>query len=132
MSLIEDAGPGPRGSAGAVPGTTAGAARYSRFDADVAAMQRDSSTYCDEPEDGDDYRAWLAGFDLAAHRPDVERLIAENTFMSELQVRRACCAVQCHAVCWVVRWVVCCSVYMGEPSAPGRPSAAARRPASCR
>lgn len=49
-------------------------------------MQRDSSTYCDEPEDGEDFEAWLAGFDLAARRPDVERLIAENTFMSELQV----------------------------------------------
>lgn len=51
-------------------------------------MQRDSSTYCDEPEDGEAFEAWLAGFDLAGRRPDIERLIAENTFMSELQVRR--------------------------------------------
>lgn len=49
-------------------------------------MQRDSSTYCDEPEDGEDYGAWLAAFDLAAKKPDIDRLIAENTFMSELQV----------------------------------------------
>jgi hypothetical protein len=58
-----------------------------RFEADVAAMQRDSSTYCDEPEDCEEFEAWLAGFDLAARKPDVDRLIAENTFMSELQVR---------------------------------------------
>ena len=57
-----------------------------RFEADVAAMQRDSSTYCDEPEEVDEFEAWLAGFDLAVRKPDVDHLIAENTFMSELQV----------------------------------------------
>lgn len=49
-------------------------------------MQRDSSTYCDEPEDEEDYAAWLATFDLAARRPDIDALIASNTFMAELQV----------------------------------------------
>lgn len=67
-------------------GGGSGAARYSRFDADVAAMQRDSSTYCDEPEDEEDFDSWLAGFDLEGRKPDIDRLIAENTFMSELQV----------------------------------------------
>ena len=61
-------------------------ARIRRFEADVSAMQRDSSTYCDEPEDEEDYAAWLAGFDLAARRPDIDALIASNTFMAELQV----------------------------------------------
>lgn len=32
-----------------------------RFDADVAAMQRDSSTYCDEPEDTEEFEDWLTG-----------------------------------------------------------------------
>ena len=49
-------------------------------------MQRDSGTYCDEPEDVADFEAWLAQFDLVARKPDIDRLIAENTFMSELQV----------------------------------------------
>lgn len=53
----------------------------------MAAMQRDSTTYCDEPEDVEDFEAWLAGFDLVARKPDVDSLIAENTFMSELQVQ---------------------------------------------
>ncbi|PSC74272.1 BSD domain-containing 1 [Micractinium conductrix] len=86
MALAEGGGADPRRAASAKSlGGTSG--RYSRFDADVAAMQRDSGTYCDEPEDEDDFGTWLAGFDLEARRPDIERLIAENTFMSELQAR---------------------------------------------
>ena len=49
-------------------------------------MQRDSSTYCDEPEDEDDFAAWLKEFDLEKQKPAIAKLIAENTFMSELQV----------------------------------------------
>lgn len=78
-----DAAAGPRGAAG--DGTAA--AKFSRFDADVAAMQRDSSTYCDEPEDGEAFTAWAATFDLPARKPDVAKLLSENTFMSELQAR---------------------------------------------
>ena len=73
----------PRGG----PSGTADASKFSRFDADVAAMQRDSSTYCDEPEDGEDFAAWLTSFDLPAHKPDISKLLSENTFMSELQSR---------------------------------------------
>ncbi|KAI7842825.1 hypothetical protein COHA_003571 [Chlorella ohadii] len=76
---------GQHGQTGAAGG--AGQQRYSRFEADVAAMQRDSSTYCDEPEDTEEFEAWLAGFDLADRKPDIDQLIAENTFMSELQAR---------------------------------------------
>ena len=31
-------------------------AKYSRLEAEISAMQRNSSTYCDEPEDCADYR----------------------------------------------------------------------------
>lgn len=85
MALIDDSG-----SAARLPSSSkalTGQAKYSRFEADVAAMQRDSTTYCDEPEDVEDFEAWLAGFDLVARKPDVDSLIAENTFMSELQAR---------------------------------------------
>ena len=37
-----------------------GSGRYSRLQADVRAMQHNSSTYCDEPEDTTDFQAWLA------------------------------------------------------------------------
>lgn len=33
--------------------------KYSRLEADISAMQRSSSTYCDQPEDGPDFGAWL-------------------------------------------------------------------------
>ena len=40
-------------------------AKYSRLEAEISAMQRNSSTYCDEPEDSADYRVsalaqWLS------------------------------------------------------------------------
>lgn len=62
-------------------------AKYSRLDAEVAAMQRNSSTYCDEPEDHADYAAWLAAFDLTARKPEIDTIIADNAFMAELQAR---------------------------------------------
>lgn len=64
-----------------------GGARYSRLDAEISAMQRNSSTYCDEPEDGEDFRTWLAAFDLAAKKPDIDAIVADNAFMAELQAR---------------------------------------------
>ena len=65
-----------------------GAARkYSRLDAEVSAMQRNSSTYCDEPEDRAEYEAWLGSFDLAAKRADIEAIVQGNAFMAELQAR---------------------------------------------
>eukprot|EP00198_Chlamydomonas_reinhardtii_P006127 XP_001695463.1 predicted protein [Chlamydomonas reinhardtii] len=62
-------------------------AKYNRFDAEVAAMQRDSSTYCDEPEDGEDYGRWRAGWRLEAVAADIARITGENAFMAELQSR---------------------------------------------
>lgn len=98
--MAEGGGAGSRrASSKSLGGGSGGGARYSRFDADVAAMQRDSSTYCDEPEDEDDFTAWLGGFDLAGRKPDIDRLIAENTFMSELQVRGAACTAIAAATC---------------------------------
>ena len=61
--------------------------KFSRFDADVASMQRDSSTYCDEPDDIEDFEAWTAAFNLPGAKPDIAKILNENTFMSELQAR---------------------------------------------
>ncbi|KAH7622196.1 putative BSD domain-containing protein 1 [Nannochloris sp. 'desiccata'] len=61
--------------------------KFSRFDADVASMQRDSSTYCDEPDDNEDFETWVAVFDLPSRKPDIAKILSENTFMSELQTR---------------------------------------------
>lgn len=53
----------------------------------VSAMQRDSSTYCDEPEDTEDYASWCSSFDIAAKKGDIAKITSENAFMGELQSR---------------------------------------------
>ncbi|KAG2492450.1 hypothetical protein HYH03_009392 [Edaphochlamys debaryana] len=62
-------------------------AKYNRFEAEVAAMQRDSSTYCDEPEDAEDFARWRSGFSLDAVKADIAKLTADNAFMGELHSR---------------------------------------------
>lgn len=52
--------------------------RYCRFDAQVRAIQTDASTYCEEPEDLDDYNMWRLGFVLEEKREEIEGLIEEN------------------------------------------------------
>lgn len=61
--------------------------KYSRLDADISSMQRDSATYCDEPADTAAYQAWRTNFDLASYKPAVQELITDNAFMAELQAR---------------------------------------------
>lgn len=61
--------------------------KYSRLEADISSMQRDSATYCDEPADTSDYQAWRTKFDLASYKPAVDELTADNAFMAELQAR---------------------------------------------
>lgn len=61
--------------------------KYSRLDADISSMQRDSTTYCDEPADTAHYQAWRSNFDLASYKPAVDQLVTDNAFMAELQAR---------------------------------------------
>lgn len=61
--------------------------KYSRLDADISSMQRDSATYCDEPADTADYQAWRSNFDLTSYKSAVAQLITDNAFMAELQAR---------------------------------------------
>ncbi|KAI5069905.1 hypothetical protein GOP47_0014248 [Adiantum capillus-veneris] len=63
------------------------AGKYSRFEAQVRAMQHDSSTYCDEPGDLADYTAWKSTFSLADKKQDIDTLVVENTFLQELLLR---------------------------------------------
>ena len=62
--LSDNPGDRPRRTQRALTGRGGGAggggsSKYSRLEAEVAAMQRDSGTYCDEPPDTDAYEAWL-------------------------------------------------------------------------
>ena len=55
----------------------------------VAAMQRDSATYCDEPEDLAGFERWTSGFDAdsPAVVTEIESVLEGNAFMAELQAR---------------------------------------------
>eukprot|EP01018_Ginkgo_biloba_P026986 Gb_37621 [translate_table: standard] len=61
--------------------------KYSRFEAQIRAMQLDSNTYCEEPEDIEDYEAWKSGFRLEDREEEVEILCKENVFMEEVNSR---------------------------------------------
>ncbi|GLJ11125.1 hypothetical protein SUGI_0143830 [Cryptomeria japonica] len=64
-----------------------GVQKYSRFEAQIRAMQLDSNTYCREPEDAEDFEAWKAGFRLEEKAEEVEVLCRENVFMEEVKFR---------------------------------------------
>ncbi|KAL3827904.1 hypothetical protein ACJIZ3_016706 [Penstemon smallii] len=53
-------------------------ARYSWFDSQLSAMQSDLNTYCEEPEDVDEYKKWKLGIELEGKRNEIEALVGEN------------------------------------------------------
>eukprot|EP00775_Hariotina_reticulata_P011922 gene11922-12066_t len=61
--------------------------KYSRFEAEVAAMQRDSATYCDEPEDIEEYGTWRGSWSMEQAQADIDKILTGNAFMAELQSR---------------------------------------------
>ena len=58
-----------------------------RLEDKVNAMQRDSGTYCDEPEDYEYFEIWRSQFKLADYKGEVEETLKGNAFMVELQER---------------------------------------------
>ncbi|WCJ21481.1 BSD domain-containing protein [Euphorbia peplus] len=60
---------------------------YSRFDTQVRAIQGDASTYCEEPEDLDDYEKWKAGFEIEEKGEEIESLLEENGALESIHNR---------------------------------------------
>ncbi|KAL9353406.1 hypothetical protein Peur_056086 [Populus x canadensis] len=59
--------------------------KYSRFDAQVHALQSDLDTYCSEPEDKVDYEKWkLGGLVMDDKKEEIERLITENGVIRDI------------------------------------------------
>eukprot|EP00798_Chlamydomonas_sp_ICE-L_P012554 gene12554-15776_t len=58
--------------------------KYNRFESEVSAMQRDSSTYCDEPEDKEEYMKWRETFSFMAELQSriVPIIVEEEDFWS--------------------------------------------------
>lgn len=63
--------------------------KYSRFESQVRAIQGDASTYCEEPEDLEDYEKWKSGFVLEEKREEIEGLLEENGAMESIYKRVA-------------------------------------------
>jgi hypothetical protein len=60
---------------------------YSRFEAQLRAIQGEEGTYCEEPEDLDDYNRWKSGFDLEEKGEENEGLLEENGAMMSVYKR---------------------------------------------
>ncbi|XP_062021763.1 uncharacterized protein LOC133738278 [Rosa rugosa] len=59
--------------------------KYSRFESQVRAIQGDVSTYCEEPEDLEEYRKWRkSGFVLEEKREEIEGLLEGNGAMESI------------------------------------------------
>ncbi|KAJ4956798.1 hypothetical protein NE237_013581 [Protea cynaroides] len=61
--------------------------RYSRFEAQVHAVQTDVNTYCAEPEDLDDFNKWKSGFVLEEKAEEIENLCGDNGVMEGIYVK---------------------------------------------
>ncbi|KAK7355781.1 hypothetical protein VNO80_15043 [Phaseolus coccineus] len=61
--------------------------RYSRFDAQVRAIQGDVSTYSEEPEDLSEFNEWKLGFLLEGKSDEMEGLLRENDNMESAYKR---------------------------------------------
>lgn len=61
--------------------------RYSRFESQISAIQGDANTYCEEPEDVEEYRKWKLGFVLDEKREEMKRLLEENGSMESVYNR---------------------------------------------
>ncbi|KAJ6904071.1 hypothetical protein NC651_021271 [Populus alba x Populus x berolinensis] len=59
--------------------------KYSRFDAQVRALQCDLDTYCSEPGDKEDYEKWESeGFVFEDKNEEIKRLISENEVVNQI------------------------------------------------
>ncbi|XP_071738713.1 uncharacterized protein [Rutidosis leptorrhynchoides] len=52
---------------------------YNRFDSQLKVIQSDVRTYCEEPDDVDEYNKWKLGFVLDEMRSGIEKLIGSES-----------------------------------------------------
>ncbi|CAL5085125.1 unnamed protein product [Urochloa decumbens] len=61
------------------PSSASGApVRYSRFEAQLRALQADPATFTADPEDAEDFAAWSKGFSLDGRNDEIEALCYDN------------------------------------------------------
>ncbi|KAL7178010.1 hypothetical protein ACSBR2_031214 [Camellia fascicularis] len=57
---------------------------YSRFDVQIRKIQCDLNTYCEEPENLEEYYKWDLGFNLDEKEWEIDDLIEENGMIEEI------------------------------------------------
>ncbi|XP_027365881.1 BSD domain-containing protein 1-A-like [Abrus precatorius] len=70
-----------------VSGKSSDSKRYSRFEAQVRAIQGDVSTYSEEPEDLSEFNEWKLGFSLDGKSEEMEGYFRENDAMESVYKR---------------------------------------------
>ncbi|KAK7285408.1 hypothetical protein RJT34_20178 [Clitoria ternatea] len=74
--------------------------RYSRLDAQVHALQDDVRTFCDVPEDLEEYGQWKLEFSLDGKSEEMEGLLRENEAMESVFKRVVPNTIDCETF-WV-------------------------------
>nr|GMD72644.1 BSD domain-containing protein 1-like [Ipomoea batatas] len=57
---------------------------YSRIDAAIRAIQCDAKTYCEDPEESEDYREWKLGFVFEEKLEEIGDLVEGNIVIAEI------------------------------------------------
>lgn len=58
--------------------------RYSRFEAQLSAIQSDLNTFCEEPEDVEEYKRWKLEFQLNERTDEIEGLIGGDGILESV------------------------------------------------
>ncbi|PIA39332.1 hypothetical protein AQUCO_02600054v1 [Aquilegia coerulea] len=58
--------------------------RYNRFDSQIRSIQIDLNTYCEEPEDLDEFEKWKSGFVLGDKDEEIDNLLNEDGVMDSV------------------------------------------------
>ncbi|KAI3979935.1 hypothetical protein MKX01_042589 [Papaver californicum] len=61
--------------------------KYNRFEAQLYAIQTDLKTYCENPEDLEDFEGWKLGFILGEKSEEIESLLNEDEVMERIYTR---------------------------------------------
>jgi hypothetical protein len=84
------AGGGPQASDGgdSDPSSASGThVRYSRFEAQLRALQADPATFTSDPEDDEDFAAWSKGFILDEKEEEIEALCYDSDALEAMADR---------------------------------------------
>ncbi|KAL6657091.1 hypothetical protein ACP70R_004871 [Stipagrostis hirtigluma subsp. patula] len=66
------------------PSSASGPIRYSRFEAQLRALQSDPATFTADPDDAEDFAAWRKGFSVDERQAEIEALCFESDLLEAM------------------------------------------------